>query len=76
MDKLTLQLSKETRDERRPSKHPGHSQAGLNMFGDAEIIPPTLTVLPHFKSSNKNARDFLPPGSQSLSVFLLLSWPL
>ena len=39
------------------------------MFRDAEISPPTFTVLSNFKSSHKNARDFLPPGSPFLCFF-------
>lgn len=70
MDKWTLQLSKEIRADRQPSKHPGHSEAGSYTFRDAEIIPPTFTVLSHFKNSNKNAT--LSSSRQCLPVFLLL----
>lgn len=57
MDKLPLELSKEIRAERQPSKPPGHREAGSHTFRDAEIIPFIFIVLSHFKSSNKNATE-------------------
>lgn len=52
-DKLSLQLSKEIRADRRPSKHPGLGEAGSHTFRDAEIIPPTYAGLSVLKAVTK-----------------------
>lgn len=58
MDKLSLQLSKDISADRRPSTHPGHSEAGSHTFGDAEIIPPTLTLFSILKAVIKMQETF------------------
>lgn len=49
MDKILLQLSKESIVDRQSSKHSALSKAGSHMFRDTQIIPPFYTSLPCLK---------------------------